>query len=119
MTDKDIKVVNNFLEETDYHFIDPMMVRTASLIDNVIYGKIGEAIVQHGILVDVDAERVKKWVELCIRLENLSDADCQYYALRAKINRLQSQVDALTKEKAELKEQLTSFKESWERMLKF
>lgn len=69
---------------------------------NVIIDRINEQIQLHfNIDAQIDKERLRKWINLCLRLENIEESELIKIATRMRINKLKKQVFEL---KEELKE---------------
>lgn len=113
--------VEKFLDETKGNFIDREMIKITEMKNSYYDAAIvnGMFSVCQNFDIHIDEVKLRKWVNMCISLEHISYKEHKDLAINAKIRRLEARVAELEAEKAELKEQLMSFKESWERMLKF
>lgn len=103
-----IDKVIDYLYETNGDFIDKAMIQIAEQRDNMIIQEMNKVCASINVGVYVDEEKLKKWVQMCAELEQLSAEAQREIAIREKMIRLQCKVEQLEIENAELKETIAN-----------
>lgn len=95
-------------EETflDHEMINLYIPPVANFIDDELEKGIIQASLKMGY--EINEERLKKWIERCIKLDNLSEDEVKNIALRKKFIQL--------KNKIERYKRLAVFKDKWQKL---
>ena len=80
------------------HFIDPEMVNIVSYANNAISQKIDEivfdemeTIIRYRLPeIKIDKDRLKRWVVLCMKLENIEHSDLIDLAIKKKMSEIRA-----------------------------
>lgn len=92
MNDK-VKIVEDYLNFNDYSFIDKLMVKVDTIRDDYTFQEMQKTCIKIG--VNVDEERLRKWVKMCESLENIPIDTRENIALRSKFERMQNIIERL------------------------
>ena len=105
-----IDKVIDYLYETDGDFIDKAMIQIAEHRDNMIIQEMNRVCAKINIGVYVDEVKLKKWVQMCAELEQLSYEAQKDLAIKAEIIGLKSKISKLEWENLQLKETIDSLR---------
>ena len=109
-----IDKVINYLYETDGDFIDKAMIQLAEQRNNMIIQEMNIVCASINIGVYVDEVKLKKWVQMCAELEQLSAEVQRDLAIKAEIMGLKSKISKLEWENLQLKETISNLKNEHE-----
>lgn len=77
------------------HFIDKNMVNINHFVDNYIYDEITKTLKVAMPHIIINKERVIKWAELCLKLENIEMTDLIDMATKKKFADMQDTINSL------------------------
>lgn len=101
--EKEIAEVERYLNEQG-GFVDKLMVNVVQRQNDFIIGEMGKVSMEMG--VNVDKERLKKWLEMCGNLDNLDYETIKDIALR---NKFESMERNIAKLKSDIEEIIYEF----------
>lgn len=83
------------------HFIDNTMIEFIEIknnvIDNMVFDEMEKSIRITLPFVKINAEKLRKWVNLCMQLENIEHSELINIAIKKKILDLQSELEVYKK----------------------
>ena len=109
-----IDKVIDYLYETNGDFVDKAMIHIAEQRDNMIIQEMNRVCASINVGVYVDEAKLKKWVQMCAELEQLSAEAQREIAIRDKMIRLQCRVEQLEQENSDLRAELNSLQNEHE-----
>lgn len=95
------------------HFLDKTMLKIAKQIDNEVFDNIHKASLKIG--VEVDKDKLKHWLILCGRLENIDQSNLIDLATKRKFDEKDLHIAKLEEEKTKLKNQIKQLNKDWKR----
>lgn len=108
----DIGKVLEYLESTNGNFIDKMMVNIVQQRDDYIYAEMGKVCMEFGVYIDKD--KLKKWIQMCAELEQLSAETQGDLAIKTEIMGLKSKISKLEWENLQLKHKISELENEHE-----
>lgn len=113
-----IDKVIDYLYKTGGDFIDKAMIHITEQRDNMIIQEMNKVCASINVGVYVDEVKLKKWVQMCAELEQLSAEAQRDLAIKAEIIGLKSKISKLEWENLQLKETIanlqTEHEDYWE-----
>ena len=107
---KYIKEVSKTLEEQNDFFPKDMINVIQQQRDNFIYNEMLNSISCNlGMAVDINKDKLKRWVNMCIHLENIPNDERVDIAIKHKINKLEAENERLKSEIDYLNEVIIDF----------
>lgn len=107
-------IKNNFVNFEPYekytvfgmdNFIEPRMIIVNRQVEQYVVDEVFK--VSQKIRVDVDKSKLEKWLDLCVKLDNIEETDLIDFATKKRFAKLKEQYD---KEKEETKSVLREIK---------
>ena len=109
-----IDKVIDYLYETDGDFFDKAMIQIVEQRDNMIIQEMNRVCAKINIDVYVDEVKLKKWIEMCAELEQLSAETQRDLAIKAEIMGLKSKISKLEWENLQLKHKISELENEHE-----
>ena len=86
------------------HFFDKLMVEVYESTNKYVYDKFSGAVKVAMPHVEIDEERLKRWINLCLKLDDIDKSDLIDMATRKKFMEQQDTINKLKREIETLKE---------------
>ena len=110
----EIDKVIDYLYKTGGDFIDKAMIHITEQQENIIIQEMNRICASINIDVYIDEVKLKKWVQMCAELEQLSVEEQRDLAIKAEIIGLKSKISKLEWENLQLKETIANLKNEHE-----
>lgn len=80
-----------------YKFIDREMIFVGTQYEKCVFEELGKAVLNLKIGVHIDEERLKKWIKMCLELENIDKTLLIDMAIKQKFEEKDKEIERLHK----------------------